>query len=197
MFLRTEYWLNLFTVRRVPVCYEMTWITNTAFTKRRKMEEKKVSLKCPAVTTLDLAFSRIVKINNSHNHTSICWRKWPELRKRSWSWQRPQWAAVRGLWWSTMWRLTSSNLLCIRSWKVSWPWLDHPATKEKDLGHQWSCTKDPKDIMRKLPDHYKKTCDGGTFLRHMEIVGIDRILMIFLSDYRKWILAKSVLQQDY
>jgi hypothetical protein len=40
--------------------------------QKKKDGMKKVSLKCSAVPTLDSRFSWIVKINHSHNHTSIC-----------------------------------------------------------------------------------------------------------------------------
>jgi hypothetical protein len=45
--------------------------------------------------------------------------------------------------------------------------------------------------MEKLPDRFKKTSGGGPFLRHMSIIDIDSIMMVFMSNYGKWVLSKS------
>ncbi len=97
IFLQMEQWLNFFPVRRVTICYEMTWNTCTML-NRIRMELWLIPNVWKSLLDSVLGpppWSGLFK--NSHNHTHNCWRIQPERRKKFLSGWWPQLAALRGL----------------------------------------------------------------------------------------------------
>jgi hypothetical protein len=50
--------------------------------------------------------------------------------------------------------------------------------RRKILGISGTVPNTPEDILKKLPDRHKTIYAHGTFLRHMETVGMNRIVLM-------------------
>jgi hypothetical protein len=156
---------------------------------------KRYSLKCPAMATLDLASSRIIKIAHSHNHT-------PNLLKEAARAEEKKLimaaATVGSCKRSEVINRVKTNILQSALPEAQAELRKSHALgqaiqreRKKVLGISGTVPKTPDDILEKLPDRFKTTSGGGPFLRHMEKVDNNNMIMIFMSDYGKWVLSKS------
>jgi hypothetical protein len=65
--------------------------------------------------------------------------------------------------------------------------------KRRRLGITGAILKTCSDIMKRMPEHFKKTSTGANFLCFMGYVDAaeTKILHLFISDHGKWVLERS------
>jgi hypothetical protein len=156
---------------------------------------KRQLLKCPAVATLNLTTSRIMKVTHSHTHTpnlllEAARAEEKKLIKAAATVGNSRRSEVVN---RVKMNILQSSLPEAQSALRKTHAVGQAIQREKKrmLGISGTVPKTPAEIMENLPERFKKTSGGGPFLRHMEKVGEDSMILVFMSDYGKWVLSKS------
>jgi FLYWCH zinc finger domain len=158
---------------------------------------KRNIVKCPATAVFETSSSEIVKIVNEHNHA-------PDIIgdvARKMEVQLINAAANIG---------TVSTNKMLTQVKVNLERSELPEAKammsksraismalyrekRRRLGITGAIPKTCADVMKRMPEHFKKTSTGGDFLRFMGYVDAaeTKMLLLFISDHGKWVLERS------
>lgn len=159
---------------------------------------KRASAKCPALATLLLEPPRIVKTTDDHTHgpnlLAIAAREEENRMIKA--------AALVG-------KVSQNQVMSKIKTNIQRSALPEAMTemrkshalgqalqreRNKVAGIAGAVPKTPGQIMELLPDRYKLTAAGGPFLRCMEHNPVDdTLIMLFMSDHGRWVLARSQL----
>lgn len=156
---------------------------------------KRAALKCPAVAVLSVNTSRLLRIVNNHSHQTdalVMTARTEEKRMIAAA------ATVGNVGTRQVLSQIKTNLersdlpestVVMRKTHA----LNQAVRRERQkiLGINSVVPKTSADIIAKLPDRYKVTATGGPFLRHMEIISGDKLMMLYLSDHGKLVIERA------